>query len=135
MRFDRWIVLAVFLLSGCATSPDIDKPVLLSAEQVRSLFSGNTVRSYNLSNKLTTWSFYQQDGTLYQERLWERRQGTWSIKSNGVICLEVTHLTCKLIGRVGDRFYKYKVDAAGELDAIIAYRDFAVGDPFGLSSP
>lgn len=136
MRVDRWLlVLAISVLTGCATGvgDTLKQPELLSAQQIRTLFVGNTVRSYNLSNKLTTWSYYRADGVLLQERLWDSRTGVWQIKDNGVVCLTVTHMTCKLIGRVGDRIYKYKIDDVGQLDAIIIYRDFVTGNPLRLT--
>jgi hypothetical protein len=131
------LILALFvttLLTGCTglMKSDIDSPTILSEQEVRELFVGNTVRSYNLNTKVNTWSYYREDGVLLQERFWQPRNGRWKIKSNGEICLTVKRTSCRLVGKVGERIYKYRLSGKGEREAIIRYRDFAKGNPLGL---
>ena len=95
-------------------------------------FSGNTVRSYNRSRKLNTYTYYDPDGSVLQERFWEVRKGRWHVKPDGQICLVFERTSCRFVGWAGDRLYKYRRTTNGELKAIIRYSDFTAGNYVGL---
>ena len=128
------LTLAAVALSGCnaiiPTQPD--QPRMLSAQEVEALFKEHTVRSYNLNTKVSTWSYYRADGQLFQERFWEKRQGRWTVEPDGAICLNVNSRSCRYIGKVGERIYKFRPDDDGKLERIIRYKDFMPGNPFEL---
>lgn len=127
-------LIGPWLLSGCGVlqPADANTPQILSAAEVRALFVEHTVRSYNLKTKVSTWSYYRKDGHLAQERFWEHRTGRWRITADGQICLNVKRESCRFIGRIGDRIYKYKPDSTGRLKAIIRYYDFVEGNTLKL---
>lgn len=126
--------LAATALSGCAGGPSFtsSEPVMLSAPEVRALFNEHTVRSYNLNNKVSTWSYYRKDGQLFQERFWAPRKGKWAIQNDGQMCLTTKSTTCRFIGRLGDRIYKFRTNEKGEFERIISYKDFVKGNPLKL---
>jgi len=127
-------ILAATALSGCSGIPSLtsSEPRMLSASEVYTLFNEHTVRSYNLENKVSTWSYYRNDGQLFQERFWAPRNGTWSIQEDGQICLTVKSKSCRFIGQQGDRIYKFRSDDKGRLERIIRYKNFVPGNPLGL---
>lgn len=128
------ITLAAIVLNGCSgiRSFTSSEPTILSASEVHALFNEHTVRSYNLNNKVSTWSYYRNDGQLFQERFWAPRNGKWSIQEDGQICLTVKSKSCRFIGRQGDRIYKFRTDDKGRLERIIRYKNFVPGNPLGL---
>ncbi|WP_439861751.1 hypothetical protein [Pseudomonas sp. MBLB4136] len=126
--------LGAILLAGCTTLavPSKDAPQLLDARQVTAAFSGNTVRSYNRSRKINTYTYYAPDGSVLQERFWEVRKGRWQVMPDGQICLVFKKKSCRFIGRVGDKLYKYRRSSTGQLKPIIRYSDFTAGNYVGL---
>ena len=110
------------LLSACQTSPLRQADGVLTPEEVRQLFVGNTVESYNLNTRLNSFTYYHPDGTAVQERLWKRRQGRWSIEGDGKICLAFGKRKpkCRHIVRSGKRYYKVRAVAPGERRAEVA---------------
>jgi hypothetical protein len=123
-------ILGSAFLSGCQTLPLLSSPETLEASEVRRLFVGNTVESYNLNTGFNSFTYYHPNGQAIQERLWARRMGSWSIKEDGKICLAFGKAKprCRHIVREGDRHYKVLVSDSGEQDRIVRYRYFARGN-------
>ena len=129
----RNIILPVIgstMLLGCQTLPVGSAPETLTAPEVRRLFVGNTVESYNLNTGFNSFTYYHPNGQAIQERLWSRRLGTWKIEDDGRICLAFgeSTLKCRHIVREGGRHYKVLTDDAGEQQKIVRYRYFANGN-------
>ena len=124
--------ILLFALNGCQTAPRRSEAQTLSAAEVKQLFIGDTVESYNLNNGMTSFTYYHPNGTLDQERLWLRRSGNWSVREDGQICLAFAkaRLRCRHIVRSGDKYYKVRVDEQGNEKRIIRYRHFAEGNAF-----
>ena len=124
------ILLAVLLLGACQTSPSRQADAKLSREEVRQLFVGNTVESYNINTRLNSFTYYHLDGTVMQERLWKRRVGRWSIEDDGKICLAFGKRAakCRRIVLSGGRYYKERIDESGKAAKIVRYRYFANGN-------
>jgi len=118
------------LLAACQTSPRQTGGAVLNADEVARLFVGNTVESYNLNTRYTSFTYYHPNGQLLQERLWARRTGTWTIQDDGKICLSFrkTQLKCRNIVRQGPRHYKILPDESGKPVKIVRYRYFAEGN-------
>lgn len=134
--FDKRISLLValsvliFALQGCQTmAGKADTPPLGEAE-VQRLFVGNTVESYNLNTKFTSFTYYHPNGELIQERLWARRTGTWTIEKDGSICLAFNKRKrkCRRIVHDGKSYYKVLPDENGQPKKIVRYRYFAAGN-------
>lgn len=130
----KWLKAAMFLvlgisLVGCQVKPEQETLVRLGTEEVEQLFVGKTVESYNLISGSTSFTYYEKTGGLHQERYWTPRKGQWKINSDGQICLSLQGKTfkCRHIYRKGNRYYKYRLDEAGELEKVIRYRQFLDG--------
>lgn len=128
----KYIALGVIavLLSACQTAPQKGDGSALSAAEVRRLFVGNTVESYNLNTKLNSFTYYHPNGQAVQERLWRQRLGSWSIDDDGKICLGFTKKApkCRHIVLDGGKYYKVRPDAEGKPEKIVRYRYFAEGN-------
>ena len=122
--------IAAMMLSACQTIPLQPGDHVLTGEEIRQLFVGNTVESYNLNTRLNSFTYYHPDGTTVQERLWKRRVGRWSIDGEGRICLAFGKLEpkCRHIVRSGGRYFKERNDASGAPERIVRYRYFADGN-------
>lgn len=124
--------LATVLLAGCqTTAPRGDgKRRVLSADEVRRLFVGNTVESYNLNTTFTSFTYYHPNGQASQERLWVRRLGSWSIQDDGKICLAFgkRKMKCRHLVIEDGRYFKILPDEKGEAKKIVRYRYFVQGN-------
>ena len=120
----------VVLLSGCQTMTGRGDLDVLSVEEVRRLFVGNTVESLNLNTSFNSFTYYDPSGRAIQERLWARRTGTWSIQDDGKICLAFgkREPKCRNIVRQGGRYYKIRPDKSGGSEKAVRYRYFAAGN-------
>lgn len=118
------------LLTACQTVPSRGGDSDLAKDEVERLFVGNTVESFNLNTRLTSFTYYHPDGTALQERLWKRRKGTWRIRDDGQICLAFGKRAskCRHIVRSGGRYYKERTDDAGKRERIVRYRYFVAGN-------
>ena len=123
-------VAVLALLSACQTAPWRASEGTLPRDEVERLFVGNTVESFNLNTRLTSFTDYHPDGTALQERLWAYRKGTWRIRDDGQICLAFGERAakCRPIVRADGRYYKERANKAGKRERIVRYRYFAVGN-------
>jgi hypothetical protein len=128
----RSITLCILagLLYGCQTNSSRDNLVGLSVDEVRRLFVGNTVESYNLNTSFTSFTYYDPGGRAVQERLWAHRNGSWSIQDDGRICLAFGNRRpkCRNIVKQDGRYYKVRPDKSGQPEKIVRYRYFAAGN-------
>ncbi len=117
------------VLSGCQVKPESADPVQLSKQEVTSLFKGKTVESFNRISGTTSFTYYHPDGSVEQERFWERRTGYWKVNDKSEICLamEGKPFSCRHIFLEGTKYYKYRVGDQGQLEKIIRYRQFIQG--------
>lgn len=130
MRKIIWSVVGFAVLSGCQTMQLGGGSEIVPASEVRRLFVGNTVESYNLKTGFNSFTYYHPNGQAIQERLWARRMGTWMIQEDGQICLAFSKSSpkCRFIVKEGGRHYKVVIDEAGERQRIVRYRYFANGN-------
>lgn len=129
----RNIILPIIgstMLWGCQTLPLVGGAETLTAPEVRRLFVGNTVESYNMNTGLNSFTYYHPNGQAIQERLWAKRMGSWKIEQDGRICLAFgkSELKCRHIVRERGRYYKVLPDEAGKQQKIVRYRYFANGN-------
>ncbi len=120
----------LLMLQGCQTLTTKPDPAVLDENAVKRLFVGNTVESFNLNTRLTSFTYYHPSGEMQQERLWARRIGKWSIRPDGKICLAFNgrEAKCRHIVREGERHYKILPDENGQPRKIVRYRYFAAGN-------
>ncbi|WP_299178887.1 hypothetical protein [uncultured Neptuniibacter sp.] len=126
------ILLVAVTLTGCQIKPENTEPEKLSPKEVSSLFIGKTVESFNLISGSTSFTYYHPDGSVEQERYWEKRNGFWKINDKGEICLAMQGkpFSCRSIYREGEKFYKYRLVADGKPEKVIRYRQFIDGRTF-----
>lgn len=125
----------ILALTGCKTiRPFSSEPVFLTQDEVQALFIGQTVESHNLNTKITSFTYYRPNGKALQERLWEKRTGNWRTLDDGKICLQFSGKKerCRIIGKKGDRYRKYRPDKSGQLVPIVKYRRFINGNTLKL---
>ena len=129
-------VLAVVFISfgvlGCQVKSERDAPIKLSAAEIKTLFIGKTVESFNLVNGNTSFTYYADNGRAYQERYWESRSGKWKINDKAEMCLSIQSkpFSCRNIYRLGDKYYKYRMNDGGQMERIVRYRQFIEGKSF-----
>lgn len=133
----KYIALGLLsvLVAGCQSLPQKGASESLSATEVRRLFVGNTVESYNLNTRFTSFTYYHPNGQAIQQRLWSRRLGNWSIREDGQICLAFTKkpAKCRSIVLDGGRYYKTLMDNKGRPEKIVRYRYFAKGNALAVN--
>lgn len=132
MRSVKILVMGLMglVLIGCQVKSEKEPLVQLSAAEVKALFVGKTVESFNLISGTTSFSFYTPDGRVLQERYWEQRTGTWQVNDKAEMCMsmEGTAYRCRTIYRKGKKYYKYRMAQDGTPQKIIRYRQFIEGN-------
>jgi len=133
LRFLILLLISTGLFVGCQTNPMQGEQRALEAADVERLFKGHTVESYNLNTKNTSFTYYDPNGRVVQERLWSRRTGNWSMTDDGKICLDFKKKTprCRHIVRKGDTYYKIRPDKSGKPVPVVRYRYFSPGNALG----
>ncbi len=131
------VATLLLLLAACQGNPSRDDQLVLTADEVRRLFVGNTVESYNLNTGFNSFTYYHPNGQAIQERLWQRRLGRWSIEDDGKICLAFgkRETRCRHIVSAGGRYFKIRPDEAGTPEKIVRYRYFAEGNALASKPP
>ena len=149
LSFKQWASIPLILLfsislAGCNQvrgdkEPEVVKKQsqrlrMLNSNEVHALFIGKTGESFNMSNGVTSFTYYASDGKARQERLWRKRFGQWRILENGQICLKFGKKSesCRYIGEKRGKYLKYKKEKDGKLKAIIRYRNILQGNVLKL---
>ena len=133
------LMVAATLVTGCQNiKPTSDEMVRLNSSEIRELFSGKTVESVSKSNGITSFTYYEPNGTVFQERFWENRAGKWRVTTNDEVCLtmEGGEESCRVIlmdpgsffNGYDKRYYKYRVKSSGSLKMVVRYRQFIEGN-------
>ena len=112
----------------------------LSADEVRSLFSGNTVEGdYLEGQKQSVQNFYLEpfisyfadNGKVYSIRVREKTKeiGDWRINKKGYLCLnwEGTKEKCAPIYKDGDRYKQDMKNKVGKIKWTNIYATFTAG--------
>lgn len=95
------IVGAALALTALASAMAADR--VMSAEEVKKLISGNTVRVTATGNG-NQWSiFFAPDGKGYEAK--DVARGTWEVKDDGDHCASWAMLKCGKITDIGDGKY------------------------------
>lgn len=121
-------LIAAASLQACSTLPVLSSSQL-DAGEVRSLVSGHTITSRNLDTGTTSTAYYSPDGRVTQSRKGDVRRGTWSVKADGRMCMEMASNkpSCRVLRRDAQGVYrKYKPDNL--FTPIIAYERIERGN-------
>jgi hypothetical protein len=125
--------LFILLLSGYSMSADEPVPLpagTLDATEVESLFSGKTVESVVDKSGRISLTYYNPNGELRQLQKGEKRSGTWNVRRDGRICLQLEDKDrqCRIIVKEGTTYRKYIVKLDGKHEQILTYRLFRDGN-------
>jgi hypothetical protein len=129
-------ILLIVLVGGCASTKGTKRvkvplpPSTLYAAEVTTLFSGKTVESTLDENGRVRLTYYNPNGELRQLGKGKKRSGTWWVKKNGRICLQMEggKKTCRIIVKEGSSYRKYIVKKNGNHQRIITYTSFRNGN-------
>jgi len=123
-------VLFIILIGGCASMAVPLPPGTLNAAEVTALFSGKTVESRLDETGRISLTYYNPDGRLHQLQEGRIRNGSWRVKDNGRICLQMEQKSerCRIIVNEGTVYRKYVVKADGSHQPIITYTSFRKGN-------
>jgi len=121
---------AIVMLVGCQVKPSDGPLTRLNGPEIKALFVGKTVESFNVISGSSSFTYYSENGQIQQERYWEERKGIWKVNNKDEICLsmEGKEFRCRGIYREGDKIYKYRLSDAGQLEKVIRYRQFIDGN-------
>lgn len=78
---------------------------MLSADQVKSLVTGNTVDSEILENGKTFRAYFDPSGTLYRLQDGKMLEGSWRVQDDGSHCITLKKEFCAQIRNDGDGSY------------------------------
>jgi len=137
----RILVLTLLTLTawGCApaSKPDVDVVLpagTLNAAEVTALFSDKTVESVVVGSGRVSTTYYDPNGQVRQLQNGQQRVGTWQVREDGRMCLDMEDGgdKCRIIVKEGDTYRKYIVKLSGKHQHVIDYRSFRNGNPLGL---
>ena len=111
----------------------------LSADDIRSLFSGNTVEGgYQEGRKQGVMNFYSEpfinyfanDGKVYSVRGKTKKSGSWSVTEKGDLCIiwKDKKEKCAPIYKDGDHYKQDMISRKGKIKWTKTYTTFALGD-------
>lgn len=126
-------LIAATCLQACSTLPGLSSSQL-DAGEVRGLVAGNTITSRNLDTGTTSTAYYSPDGRVTQTRKGDVRRGTWSVKADGRMCMEMesNKPSCRVVRRDAQGVYrKYKPNNL--FTPIIAYERIERGNRLALA--
>ena len=143
LRYLIILVVTVVLFAAVATAAlaaeQQKKPTLLpdgtlTADQLTALFSDKTVESITAVKERVSLSYYASDGKMRQTRNGQTRFGTWRVRADGRICLQMEQLRekCRIIVKKDGIYKKYIVRKSGRHQNTVNYLKFWSGNPFGL---
>jgi hypothetical protein len=92
---------AILAFTAMAGSMAADR--VLSADEVKKLISGNTVRVTQINNAKQWSIFFAADGKGYESK--DQARGTWEIKENGEHCASWAVLKCAKVADIGGGKY------------------------------
>src|SRR4026209_933874 len=86
MRMSIRVLAATLVFCAAAHSPSNGAQADLDAKELRELIVGNTVHGENL-RRMPFKQFFDSNGTFFTEFAGMVLTGTWTIGSNGTLCL------------------------------------------------
>ena len=129
------LLIAVLLTTGCASVGRVAPPDnALGADEIRALFSGQTVKSVTFSKGRVSDIYYMASGELRQLRNGKVRSGTWRVQKKGRLCLQIedNDENCRAIVKAGNTYVKYIVSKDGNHRPVVRYISFTPGNPLNL---
>lgn len=102
---------------------------ILSADEVRKLFSGNTYEAIIPSRKITMTVYVDPDGTMRGMQAGHKFSSKWQINEQGEICVSYRDkMSCRLVMEEEGRYKKYKINEQGKKVVLVIYQSFSSGN-------
>ncbi len=102
---------------------------LLSAVQIKQLFSGKTVTAEIEGKNRTQLFYFASNGKVQRIRKGWQKNGTWKVRKDGRLCITYkgSRRDCRIIVKQGDRYQQYAVKKDGNNRYEITYTEFFDG--------
>jgi hypothetical protein len=118
-------LLAAALGSGCLSAAE----KILTGDEVKALFSGNTVDYTHVTRGFRMSVYYANDGSMRGMRDVNPMRGSWHVNDKGELCIEYGKGDrCRHIVEVDGEYRKYK-EENGKKIHIVTYQTFTAGNP------
>ncbi len=102
---------------------------VLSAEEVLTLFSGNTYVAVIPSRKLKMTVYVDPDGSMRGMQNGHKFNSKWQINEQGEICVSYKDkMSCRIVMLQEGVYKKFKVTEKGEKVVLVVYESFAKGN-------
>jgi len=102
----------------------------LNADEIRSLFSGNSVTGKPKDEGHEIFYYFASNGELSEVHNGWQTGGTWTVRDDGRLCmdLEGESRDCRMITREGGKYSQYAVKRDGNHHYELSYFDFRQGN-------
>ncbi len=103
----------------------------LSANEVRQLFSDHSYEAHIPSRKITMTVYVDPDGTMRGMQAGHKFTSNWLVNEQGEICVSYRDKNnCRFIMHEDGQYKKYKIDAQGNKNVLVIYRNFSPGNVY-----
>jgi hypothetical protein len=101
-------------------------PSILSAHEVKALFSGQRVQGYHETKKFSFVRYYLPTGVFIEDSGRGRVEGHWYVNDAGRLCegFGGGEVKCRNILKQGGKYSKVKTSRKGKQRLVITYRSF-----------
>jgi len=124
------LIVAFTMLHFIALSHTAYADVVLSAEEVIQLFSGNTYEATIPSRNIKMTVYVDPDGTLRGMQAGHKFSSKWTVNDKGEICVSYKErMSCRLVMEAAGIYKKYKINEQGEKKVLVIYQSFKPGNP------
>ena len=106
------VISSLIFMSEILHADNVHAEDVLTEDEVRSLISGNTLRGIYLGQKIPFESYFNPDGTVYQNRDGESREGEWFVDKQGKHCVKWVSAEpkCRVVMRNNDEYIEFTIN-------------------------
>lgn len=124
------ITLSLMLISNALCAE-----IVLTEEEVLKLISGNTIKGIYLDQKIPFESYFDPDGTVYQNRDGESFEGKWFVDKQGTHCVkwQGKEPKCRIVVRDNEQYKEFIINKkTGKRDYSLIINKVIEGSSEGL---
>lgn len=103
---------------------------VLSAAQIKDLFTGNSVKANPEGKEPNMYFYFGSDNKVVRIRNGFQEHGSWSVREDGRLCVELEgdKRSCPIIVKKGKQYHQYSVRKSGNHRYMLRYTDFLKGN-------
>lgn len=122
--------IVLFLFSSLLfVSASAQAERVLSTDEVRKLFSGNTYEAKIPSRNLTMTVYVDPNGTMRGMQSDHKFTSKWTVSDKGEICVSYRDkMSCRMVMEDNGMYKKYKINEQGEKVVLVIYQSFTPGN-------